>query len=359
MLFPLSTPIIDNPTNLALWGGSGTSNILLSYSGGYLNANAISPNYDVGSYVYVLNSPINIRDLTFSFVYKKIDTNNSEIEIGYKSISMVEYSAYLNVKNIGDLTTFTINRRGGIVSSTLALSSIVALNEEVQVNVRMYDGKAEVNIVRSDGKSITKSISGIDFNTAVFALSPVLGNHSIKNLKVYSQYTSRPYIKFLGDSITALPNSRADVCGRCFTSYVKTAGGGDRSQEILSALTTNNNFIPTVSILMVGRNNDLSTKSLRDTYQSNLLDIYNRLLLKSPVYVHEVLPTTTDTAILHSQLIYEIIPVSNIIPSRVVLKNTGNDFINPIYTDDGVHPNALGANKLGKFEADFIRAKGY
>lgn len=359
MLTPLSTPIINNPTNLSLWGGAGTANIAFGSSGGYLLANATSPNYAIASYIYILNTYINIRDLTFSFSYKKVDTNNSEIEIGYKSVSGAEYSAYLNIKNVGNLTTFTIKRRGALETSTFALASNVLLNEEIQVTVRMYNAVAVVNIVRADGKSITETVTGIDFNTSVFALSPVLGNHSIRNLQVYSEYTSQPSIHFYGDSITALYDSRADYCGRTYNSYVKTAGGGDRTVDVILGLPVNNNFIAPITVVLIGTN-DVSTAYPLASFRSDIQYIYDFLSRKSTVFFLEILPRSDayDTRP-YTREIYNIVPVNRIIPTFAVLKNAGNDLMNPIYTFDGLHPNALGASKLGKFEADFLRASGF
>lgn len=355
MLYPASTNIAENLVNVDKWTVTG-STMSFSVSSGFLNVNAPIPIHSKTSErAALIGHYLNAKKLDYRFVYKKVDDVNSELIVGLLSANVwVQLSLLLVIKNVGNTTFFSVRQQGFFNTETLLIATNATVGSEILINVNFtsYFFNLTVN-------GVVKSVPfSTPYNTSQFVLSPVLGNHQVKDIVISSEYSSRPDIRFFGDSITANYVSYADYVGMRFNNYVVCAGQADRTTELKLALANNNSFIPLVTVILIGTNNLSSGMSPRD-FATEMEYIYNYLDAKSDVYVCELLCRNDLGVRDYNSQLYKVIPVEKIIPTFPVLKQTGNDQFVPANTVDGLHPSDVGARILGTFISSFLEARGY
>lgn len=359
MNFPVSTNIADNLIVTDKWSVIGSS-ITVSVIGGYLNVNPILVLPELTEYAYILGHYFNHKKLNYQFVYKKIDSTNSKLIIGLKSSNpSTQSSLFLVIKNVGETTFFYIKQSGYTNSEILLLACKAVLNDEILINVNFTSSVFNLGI-KSPYQSTNVYSNGnyCVFNTSQFVLSPFLGSHQIKDLTISSDYSSRPEIRFIGDSITAGYPSWADYVGVRKNNYAIFAGQGDKTTEVISCLANINQFIAPVTVLLIGTN-DAGFLRTADAFGADIKYIYDVLSTKSDVYICELLCRNDINVREFNKQLYKLLPIAKIIPTFPVLKQIGVDLYVPAYTYDGIHPTDEGSRILGTFVSSFLKVRGY
>lgn len=355
MLYPASTNIAENLVNVDKWEVSG-STMTFSVSSGFLNVNAPIPiNSKTSERAALAAHYFNAKKLDYRFVYKKVDDVNSELIVGLLSANVwLQLSLLLVIKNVGNTTFFYVRQQGFYNSETLLMATYAAVGAEILIHVNFISYFFNLTV-----NGVVKSVPfSTPYNTSQFVLSPVLGNHQVKDIVIYSDYSSRPDILFIGDSITANYLSYADYVGMRFNNYAICAGQGDRTTEIILALPNIKKFLAPITFLRAGTN-DKSFRRTPKEFAQNILYIYNYLSTDSDVYVSEILCRNDLGVRDYNVELRGVLPEAKIVPAFPVLKQTGNDEFIPAKTVDGLHPSDEGARDLANFDSRFLAARGY
>lgn len=345
--------------NLSKWTTVGT-NITFSTNLTGLNINAPLPNFNNSSYVVLSNYYFNAKRIKVQFLYKKVDSNNSELLLGFLSVTTV-FNVKLKIKNIGDATFFYLVKDGsgvGSPSTTLLLSTIIAVNSTANILFEFDKDSFRLTVIRGS-YTISSPLVQCYQNCSQLFFSPTLGNHYISELNIYSDYSNQVSIGFHGDSLSANYPSYADYCGRMFPSYAIFAGQSDRLVELMKTIPISNVYNERIAVFLIGVN-DITYGYDATTFGVKILETYNSSASKRPTFICTLLPTTVYDVTKHNIAIHQNIPVNNIIEAYNLMKNPIGSGLNPAYDiGDGLHLNDTGARVLGQFIYKWLKAKGY
>jgi lysophospholipase L1-like esterase len=170
--------------------------------------------------------------------------------------------------------------------------------------------------------------------------------------KFGTAYYKNVDVLFLGDSITSgyyvgnessrFQNVYSSLTGKTVATF---AGAADRTIEIVNStsLSMYTSLLPKKVHILIG-SNDVANGILNTTIQNNLTTIINAFLaIGTKVYIGTLLPRNGVNLTTINTFIRNLSNVTVIEYYNVMESSPGSGNINPVFSDDNIHPNVTGA----------------
>lgn len=318
----------------------GNTNV--SYSANHIIFNNNFGDYNVDNYIYYPEFYTTLKNIYYSFDYKKIDVNNSSLFIGFKSINTWNnLTTGLHIVNIGNVTQFYIKTLGVFITDTFVMSILLNLNETISIGCNFNETTITIEI-KQNGLSIISLPITSSYNTGVFAIQSTNGSNDVSNISISTNYTDYYDIVMYGDSTFARPISVARELAKILKVAIM-AGSGDRTTELKKVIFTDGSIKRKINICGIGSNDPASGITYSESL-SNIQEIDSKLQFLAPSFWLTVMPRNGIDVKPINNIIRSVVPQNRLIEyNRLFWNGSNGEQINPTYSSDNIHLNSVGS----------------
>jgi len=345
------SPQVGSYTNVG--GGSHvvtSGNMAISGGNGFF-ANGIS----MGDVVW------NGNNWYLEYEFEATNTSNGQFAtcFGLQSISAQSQNVYWGLYYSFASNTFELDIFK-IVTSWPGDGLVMLPGELIRVRAEFVESTLTVtatNLDTPDSLQVsytwgyTLADTDIKPNTGTLYILAPVSTINLKSYKFGSLYLVGVDRAFFGDSITSgyygggTANRFQDLyAAQTGKSIATFAGAGDRSIELANtiALSYYTQFAPKKIHLLIGTN-DIANGVPSGTTQTNINSIITAFQnVGSQVYIGTLLPRNGQNNLPLNTFINGLTGVTIIDYYTAMESSPGSGNINPLYSDDNIHPNAVG-----------------
>ena len=327
-----------------------------SISGGYIQ----TPSSAGGTAYIRLPNPTMLDQNKISMIVKYKGAGDTGIKIGFQSSNTtIAASTYgycsFNSGSLGKAVIEDVYTSTSYTSSTgvsLTINDLVLVEFSINRNivsctVTNITQRTSVNV--SFTNTFTYGASSVGRNTGKVAiLTAAATSHEIQQIKFESDQQYKPKNLFVGDSLTF--GSNAEAWYNRFPELLKgsiSAGGGDKTAEILSRTYEIINIIKPQNVYLMAGINDLFQSVSTGTWQSNYQTIVSTLEAAGITVYKIATPASngTNTSVILSFL-QSTYPTSYIDAYTPFWSGSGSGLNSTYNSGDGTHINKSGNTLL-------------